>query len=85
MSESAAPIISPELASARRRFRLIRLGVVAVVLLVGILLVLRGYDVKGAVEEGLALVRGAGPAVFFTGMALLPAFGAPALVSCVLT
>jgi len=77
MSEPSAPIISPELASARRRFRLIRLGVVAVVLLLGIVLVLRGYDVKGALEQGLALVRGAGPGVFFLSMALLPAFGAP--------
>lgn len=76
MSESA-PIISPELASARRRFRLIRLGVVALVLLIGVVLVLRGYDVRGAIDEGLALVRGAGPAVFFLGMAVLPAFGAP--------
>jgi len=77
MSEPAAPIISPELASARRRFRLIRLGVVAAVLLVGIVLVLRGYDMKGAIDQGLALVRGAGPGIFFLGMALLPAFGAP--------
>jgi uncharacterized membrane protein YdjX (TVP38/TMEM64 family) len=77
MSESAAPVVSPELASARRRFRLVRIGLVAVVLLVGLALGLRGYDVRGAIEQGLALVRGAGPTVFFLGMALLPAFGAP--------
>lgn len=77
MSDSVAPVISPELASARRRFRLLRLGIVAVILLAGVVLVLRGYDVKGAIDQGLALVRGAGPGIFFTAMALLPAFGAP--------
>ena len=63
--------------AAQRRLRLIKGGAVALVLLVGAGLVARGYDLKGAVEQGLALVRGAGPVVFFLAMAVLPAVGAP--------
>jgi len=77
MSEPVVPAVSAELASARRRFQLLKLGIVAAVLLVGVVLALRGYDVKGAIAQGLALVRGAGPGIFFLGMAILPAFGAP--------
>lgn len=75
--EPVSPVVPPEVDAARRRFRVVKLGVVALVLLVGVGLALRGYDVKGAIEQGLALVRGAGPVVFFVAMALLPAAGAP--------
>ena len=74
MTEPAAPA---GLTAAQRRLRLIKVGAVALVLLVGAGLVARGYDLKGAVEQGLALVRGAGPVVFFLAMAVLPAVGAP--------
>jgi uncharacterized membrane protein YdjX (TVP38/TMEM64 family) len=70
MSETAQP-------AAQRRVRLVKVGAVALVLLVGAGLVARGYDIKGAIEQGLALVRSAGPTVFFLGMAFLPAIGAP--------
>jgi uncharacterized membrane protein YdjX (TVP38/TMEM64 family) len=80
MPEPVVPIVPAEVALARRRFRLVKLGAVAVVVLVGVGLVLRGYDVRGAFEQGLALVRSAGPVVFFLGMALLPAAGAPQMV-----
>lgn len=75
--ETAVPAESPEVAAAKRRGTLVKLGAVAVVLVVGAALVARGYDVKGTIEQGLALVRSAGPLVFFLGMALLPAVGAP--------
>ena len=74
MTEPAAPA---GITAAQRRLRLVKVGAVALVLLVGAGLVARGYDLKGAVEQGLALVRGAGPGVFFLSMALLPAVGAP--------
>jgi uncharacterized membrane protein YdjX (TVP38/TMEM64 family) len=74
MTEPAAPA---PLTAAQRRLRLVKVGAAALVLLVGAGLVARGYDLKGAVEHGLALVRGAGPVVFFLSMALLPAVGAP--------
>jgi uncharacterized membrane protein YdjX (TVP38/TMEM64 family) len=74
MAEPDAPT---EVTAAQRRLRLVKVGAVVLVLLVGAGLVARGYDLKGAVEQGLALVRGAGPLVFFLAMALLPAVGAP--------
>jgi uncharacterized membrane protein YdjX (TVP38/TMEM64 family) len=74
MTEPAAPA---EATAAQRRLRLVKFGAVALVLLAGAGLVARGYDLKGAIEQGLALVRGAGPVVFFLSMALLPAVGAP--------
>ncbi len=67
----------PEAAAPPRRALLVKLGLVALVLLVAGVLVVRGYDVKGLVQQVLAVVRGAGPAVFFTAQAILPAFGAP--------
>ncbi|MEJ1973256.1 MAG: VTT domain-containing protein [Lacunisphaera sp.] len=59
------------------RMLLIKLGVVAAVLIAGAVLVMRGYDVKGLIQQALELVRSAGPVVFFTAQALLPAVGAP--------
>jgi len=77
MSEAAEPTVDPTVTAAQRRLRLIKVGAVALVLLVGAGLVARGYDIKGAIEQGLAIVRGAGPLVFFLSMAILPAVGAP--------
>jgi uncharacterized membrane protein YdjX (TVP38/TMEM64 family) len=77
MSEPVVVTENPEIVGARRRLRLLKLGVVGLVLLVGVGLVLRGFDLKGAIDQGLALVRSAGPLVFFLAMALLPAIGAP--------
>lgn len=54
--------------------KLVILGGIAGV--VGIL-VLRGLDVRGIVDSGLAMVRDAGPVAFFCGMAVLPAVGFP--------
>jgi uncharacterized membrane protein YdjX (TVP38/TMEM64 family) len=59
------------------RALLFKLIAVGVVLLVIAGLVARGLDLKGLLAQGLELIRGAGPVAFFTGMALLPAVGAP--------
>ncbi len=56
---------------------LIKLAVAALVLLVAAGLIARGYDIKSMIQQGLALIRDAGPVVFFTAMALLPAAGVP--------
>lgn len=61
------------------RSLLVKLAVLAVVLAVGALVVLRGLDVKGLVEQGLGLVRSAGPGAFLAAMIVLPAFGVPML------
>ncbi|MDB6113716.1 MAG: associated Golgi protein [Lacunisphaera sp.] len=59
------------------RALLLKLAAVAVVLLVAGGLVLRGLDWKTLLDQGLDLLRGAGPVAFFVGMTLLPAVGVP--------
>ena len=71
MAETSEP------APRSNRALLLKLAVVAVVLLAGVALVARGYDVKGLIQQGLGVIRGAGPVTFFLAMALLPAVGAP--------
>jgi uncharacterized membrane protein YdjX (TVP38/TMEM64 family) len=66
-----------ELPSRSNRPLLIKLGLVAGVLIVAAVLVARGLDLRSMVQEGLAIIREAGPVVFFTAMAILPAIGAP--------
>lgn len=56
---------------------LIKLAVVAVVLLAGAILLLRGVDVRGLVAQVFEQIRAAGPVVFFLAMCVLPAIGAP--------
>lgn len=70
MTEPARPSARPLLLKA---------AVLLAVLGVGAVLVLRGFDVRGAVAAGLAALREAGPVAFFAAMAILPACGAPAL------
>jgi len=55
----------------------IKLAVAGGVLLAVGLLLARGYDIKGLIQQGLALIRSAGPVIFFLAMALLPVVGAP--------
>lgn len=61
------------------RALLIKLAAVGFVLLVAAVLVARGLDLRAMLEQGLALIRSAGPAAFFTAMVLLPACGVPML------
>jgi uncharacterized membrane protein YdjX (TVP38/TMEM64 family) len=68
-----------ENAARPNRALLLKLAVVAAVVVVAALLLARGYDLKGLFQQGLGVIRDAGPAVFFTAMALLPAVGAPLL------
>jgi uncharacterized membrane protein YdjX (TVP38/TMEM64 family) len=62
---------------AARRKLLIRAGALGLVVLVAGVLVLRGVEVKPLIDQGIALIRSAGPWVFFGAMALLPAISAP--------
>jgi uncharacterized membrane protein YdjX (TVP38/TMEM64 family) len=59
------------------RALLIKLALIGVVAVAGGLLVARGYDIKGLIGQGLALIRSAGVVTFFLAMALLPAVGVP--------
>lgn len=61
------------------RSLMIKLGLAVAVVLVGILLLARGLDFKGLIQQALDLIRQAGPLVFFASMAILPAVGAPLL------
>lgn len=61
------------------RALLLKLGAVAVVGLGVAVLVVLGLDLRALVDQGLTLIRGAGPAAFFTAMVVLPACGVPML------
>ncbi len=63
-----------------KKLPVLKLVVGAIVVAVGALALLRGVDVRGAIDEGLEVIRGAGAVVFFAAMALLPAVGVPASV-----
>lgn len=66
----------PGTADERKKL-LIKLAVAAAGLLLVAALLLRGVDIHGLIERGLALLRRGGPWVFFLAMAVLPAAGFP--------
>lgn len=68
---SSRPATSP------RKVPVLKLLIVAVALGVGAVLVLRGFDLRGAIDATMAFIRNCGAAVFFTAMAVLPAVGMP--------
>lgn len=61
------------------RTLLLKLAGGVLVLAVAGVLVARGLDLRGLLDQGLGIIRAAGPLVFFAGMALLPACGVPML------
>lgn len=63
-----------------KKLPVLKLAVAVAVMAIGALVLLRGVDVRGAIDEGLEIIRGAGPVAFFVAMALLPAVGVPASV-----
>ncbi len=75
MTGIVRPMSEP--APRSNRALLLKLAAAGLVAVVVALLLVRGYDLKGLVQQGLGLIRDAGPAVFFLGMALLPAAGVP--------
>lgn len=81
MSEPAIP--APR---NRKKLPLFKLAAIAVVVGAGVLLVVSGGDVRGLaarvtglINRGVAMISAAGPAAFFTAMALGPAVGVPSL------
>lgn len=66
-----------EPAPRSNRSLLIKLAAGAILALVVLLLVARGVDLKGLIQRGLEIIRGAGPVAYFTAMAILPAVGVP--------
>jgi uncharacterized membrane protein YdjX (TVP38/TMEM64 family) len=55
----------------------LKLALAGVVLLGAAFFLLRGADLRGAVDRAMAAVRDVGPIVYFTAMALLPSAGFP--------
>jgi uncharacterized membrane protein YdjX (TVP38/TMEM64 family) len=62
---------------AKRKLPLFRLGVAAAVAIAGAVLLLKGVDVIALGNEGMAIIRSAGPWGFFGASVILPVFGAP--------
>lgn len=71
LMESQAP------APKSKKGLLIKLAVLVVLAGIGGVAVLKGLDVRGLIDQTLAMMREAGPLVFFGGMAVLPAVGMP--------
>lgn len=69
--------MSPETLPKKKKLPWLKLTVLAVVLLGGAALLLRGANPKELVDQGMGLIRAAGPVVFFAALAVLPAAGAP--------
>lgn len=67
-------------APAAKKLPVVKLAIVAVIGLAGAVLVLRGVNLREMVEQGLALIRSAGPWIYFSAMAVFPALGAPMMM-----
>jgi uncharacterized membrane protein YdjX (TVP38/TMEM64 family) len=68
-----------EVPGSERKKLLLKLAAVAVVGAVLAVAALLGLDVRALIEQGLAMIRNAGPVAFFTCMTLAPCFGFPML------
>lgn len=64
-------------ATPKKKLPIAKIVVVAVVVLVGAFLLLRGVKIGPLIDRFIAVIRDAGPVVFFLAMALVPAVGAP--------
>jgi len=71
--------MASEVALPKRKLPVLKLAIAAVVLLVLAGLALRGVNLVALKDRSMELIRDAGPAVFFTAMTILPAFGMPML------
>ena len=70
-------MVSPEAPVEKKKLPIAKLAIVAVVLIAGAVLVLRGVDLGALKDRAFAIVRELGPVVFFSAMMILPAFGVP--------
>ncbi|HEX2854920.1 MAG TPA: VTT domain-containing protein [Opitutaceae bacterium] len=69
----------PVAPAQKKKLPWLKLAAVAIVLLAGAVLMLRGVDVRGLINKVMEEIRSRGPLAFFTGMAILPAVGFPVL------
>jgi uncharacterized membrane protein YdjX (TVP38/TMEM64 family) len=69
--------MEPEAPRAKRKLPIVPLAVVAAAGAAAAYFLLRGMDYHAVEERGIALIRSVGPWVFFTALAILPAFATP--------
>jgi uncharacterized membrane protein YdjX (TVP38/TMEM64 family) len=75
--EGHAGGMSPGNQPNKKKLPWLKLAVLGVVVLGGAVLLLRGANPKELVDQGMGLIRAAGPVMFFAALAVLPAAGAP--------
>ena len=75
----ARSMVPPDAPVPKRKLPIAKLAVVAVVLLVGAVLVLRGINLGAVKDRGMAIIRDTGPVAYFGAMTVLPAVGVPML------
>jgi len=71
--------MSSDAPAVKRKLPVFKLALVAGVIVVAAVLVLRGVNLRDVAERGIALIREAGPWVYFLAMTILPALGFPLL------
>ncbi|MFA5057847.1 MAG: hypothetical protein WC485_07010 [Opitutaceae bacterium] len=69
----------PEVETTSKKGLFVAVALLGVIAVAAAVLILRGMDVKALVVQGMAIIGSAGPWVFFTAMAVLPAAGFPLL------
>jgi uncharacterized membrane protein YdjX (TVP38/TMEM64 family) len=69
--------MSFELAEKKRKLPVMKLVGAAIIGLVVAIFLLRGVEPRVVIDRGMAMIREAGPWVFFTAMTVLPAVGIP--------
>jgi uncharacterized membrane protein YdjX (TVP38/TMEM64 family) len=65
---------------AKRKLPIVPLAIAAAAGAVAAFFLLRGVNFRAAEEQGIGIIRSVGPWAFFSGCAILPAFGAPLTV-----
>ncbi|MDB6167496.1 MAG: associated Golgi protein [Verrucomicrobia bacterium] len=60
-----------------KKLPVVKLALAGVVVAVVAVVLLRGVNLRTAIDQGMATIRDVGPLVFFSAMALLPSVGLP--------
>lgn len=71
--------LMPDAEAPSKKGLVIKIALLGAVAVAAVIVLLLSMDVKALVVRAMALIGSAGPWVFFTGMALLPAVGCPLL------
>jgi uncharacterized membrane protein YdjX (TVP38/TMEM64 family) len=69
----------PVAPTSQKKIPWIKLAIVLGVLVIGAILVARGVDIRGLLNQAMDAIRARGPVAFFIALALLPGVGFPVL------